>query len=395
MNESVLGGRLRTFSRRNIDLLLVLAATLITIPTVLCVQGSFRAILAIPFVIFSPGYSLIAALYPRHDSIGSVERIALGFGASIVIVPLFALVLNHTPLGVRLLPALVTLSGFVVIACLVASIRRCLYRKEQHSVRNGPSPTSLRRFEQPGTILTGCLIAAIVFAVGVLVYIVATPKDGEQFTEFYILGPHGTAEDYPYLLNVGEPTHLIIGVVNHEGEPVAYTIQARLDGDSSAVALEADGQFATQSGRHSLVIGPLDDREKTEFPVRVTALAAGERLRLEFLLFSPRLREGNYLRGSLANDGCVSIEPYESRGWASVTLHAGDETVHSCRVEAWQQGHMVAHAEVSVQEEETRRFTLHYPAGQTTFRVYDGDTVVLEDAGNDLSLHLWVNVSGA
>ena len=39
-------------------------------------------------------------------------------------------------------------------------------------------------------------------------YVIITPKEGEKFTEFYILGPNGTASDYPTELKVGE-----------EGEP--------------------------------------------------------------------------------------------------------------------------------------------------------------------------------
>ena len=35
-------------------------------------------------------------------------------------------------------------------------------------------------------------------------YVIITPKEGEKFTEFYILGPNGTASDYPTELKVGK-----------------------------------------------------------------------------------------------------------------------------------------------------------------------------------------------
>ena len=41
------------------------------------------------------------------------------------------------------------------------------------------------------------LILAILGAIGTLAYVIASPKVGERFTEFYILGLEGKAEGYP------------------------------------------------------------------------------------------------------------------------------------------------------------------------------------------------------
>lgn len=43
----------------------------------------------------------------------------------------------------------------------------------------------------------GQLIVAILGAIGALGYVIATPKSGPGFTEFYILGLGGKAEKYP------------------------------------------------------------------------------------------------------------------------------------------------------------------------------------------------------
>ena len=40
------------------------------------------------------------------------------------------------------------------------------------------------------------------------VYVIVTPKEGEKFTEFYVLGSGGKAEDYPTNLKVGEDQKL-------------------------------------------------------------------------------------------------------------------------------------------------------------------------------------------
>ncbi len=41
---------------------------------------------------------------------------------------------------------------------------------------------------------------------------------GERFTEFYILGLEGKADNYPDELTVGEEGRVILGIVNHEHE---------------------------------------------------------------------------------------------------------------------------------------------------------------------------------
>ena len=45
--------------------------------------------------------------------------------------------------------------------------------------------------------LTIILAISIIVAMVSLVYVIATPKIGEKFTEFYLLSPSGIADDYP------------------------------------------------------------------------------------------------------------------------------------------------------------------------------------------------------
>ena len=53
-------------------------------------------------------------------------------------------------------------------------------------------------------ILTVLLIISIITASALTIYVIITPKKGEKFTEFYILGEGGKAADYPSSLSVGE-----------------------------------------------------------------------------------------------------------------------------------------------------------------------------------------------
>jgi len=110
------------------DLALVIALTLACLLFVLVPRLSetpVRVVLGLLLVLFLPGYSLIAALFPRRDDLDGIERIALSFGLSIAVVPLIGLGLNYTPFGIRLVPILAVLSVFTVSLAVIAGVRRC------------------------------------------------------------------------------------------------------------------------------------------------------------------------------------------------------------------------------------------------------------------------------
>jgi uncharacterized membrane protein len=51
------------------------------------------------------------------------------------------------------------------------------------------------------------------------------PKEGERFTEFYILDKKQMAAEYPELIIIGQNYPLFIGVGNHEYLNTTYTIE--------------------------------------------------------------------------------------------------------------------------------------------------------------------------
>ena len=186
-------------------------------------------------MLFLPGYSLIATLFPRKDDLDAIERIALSFGLSIAITPLLGLALNYTPFGIRLSHVLIVLSVFTISLAMGAYVRRSMIPEEDRfSVDFGAFFTSLKEsFKTADTrrdkILTVILIISIILAISMTVYVIITPKEGEKFTEFYVLGPNGTANDYPTNLKVGEEGKVIIGIVNYEYANVTYQLEVRLN----------------------------------------------------------------------------------------------------------------------------------------------------------------------
>ncbi len=219
------------------DLLIMLLWVILTLVFVLTpfLSDTFvRTILGIPMVLFIPGYVLIAALFHRKDDLEGVERIALSFGLSIAVVPLLGLLLNFT-FGIRLIPILITLCFYTLILIFIAAYRRGkLPEEERFSVPFHKVYEFINNeFNTPKTktdmLLTGILIFSIALAIGMVYFVITTPKIGERFTEFYILDTAGKAENYPTELKYNTPAQILAGVVNHEYATTNYTVQIALD----------------------------------------------------------------------------------------------------------------------------------------------------------------------
>ncbi len=211
-------------------------ALLWIIGTVACIylpilqDTSLRVIFSLPFILFIPGYLLIAALFPADDDLDWIERIALSFGLSIAVVPLIGLGLNYTPWGIRLDPIVTALVIFALAMAGIAAYRRLLLPQEKRltvpirEVKEGIHdelfPEQSSRLDR---ILSIILICAIVLAIGTTIYVIVVPKEGEKFTEFYILGEKGKAADYPTNFRAGTEQFVIIGIGNHEYRNITYT----------------------------------------------------------------------------------------------------------------------------------------------------------------------------
>ena len=115
-------------------------------------------------------------------------------------------------------------------------------------------------------VLSIILVITIMGALGALGYVIATPKVGEKFTEFYILGLEGEAVDYPREMVVGEEGRVIVGMMNWEHETVSYRIEVRIDGvkhkEVGAVVLEHDEKW---EGEINFVPTVAGDNQKAEF----------------------------------------------------------------------------------------------------------------------------------
>lgn len=193
-------------------------------------------LLAILLVLFVPGYVLVAALFPgsltpEKPEIDWIERIALSFGLSIAVVPLLGLLLNFTPFGIRFAPIVATITLFTVGVGYAAYWRRMQLPSERRlSLTVDMGVPEWKEYGMLDKVLTIALVASIVVAGATLAYVVLAPRPGEAFTEFYILGPGGNASGYPTNLTVNETGSVILGVANHEGAAVNYSVRIDLVG---------------------------------------------------------------------------------------------------------------------------------------------------------------------
>jgi uncharacterized membrane protein len=251
---------------------IILAALFVLLPPLN--TSPVRTILGIPMVLFLPGYALVAALFSRKNDLDGIERIALSFGLSIAVVPLIGLGLNFTPFGIRLVPILISISVFTLAMLLIAYLRRSkMSEEERFDVKFTHLYSSLKSdifISNKGIdrILTIILILSIATSIIMLIYVIATPKQGEKFTEFYILGDNGKAQGYHTQLEAGKTSSVIVGITNQEYILTNYTLNISLDND-------------TLNTMHVTLMHNSTWEEKVLFTPEKT----GDNLKLEFLLY--------------------------------------------------------------------------------------------------------------
>lgn len=274
-----------------LDLLLVAGLVLLTDIFVLTpgLNGSFiRVVLGMPMVLFLPGYTLVAALFPGKEDLDWIERVVLSLGLSIAVVPMMGLWLNYTAWGIRLMPIIVSLSVFTLLMCGAAYYRRRnLPGEEVLAVSFRAVALDLKDeiLKKPETTVEKILMVLMVFSIlaslGTLTYAAVVPKEYEHFTEFYILGPGGMASNYPTEYVLGEDETVIVGIVNHEYRTVNYAMDVRLENRS--LDLPENMKYIN-----------LAHNETWEDTLEITPPFEGTDMKLDFLLFNDTEKEVPY-----------------------------------------------------------------------------------------------------
>jgi len=249
-----------------------------------------RVMLVLPVILFIPGYCVIAALFPKDGDIDLIERFVLSFGVSIAIVPLIGLGLNFTPWGIRLEPIILSITLFTFLMILAAQYTRAMVPYEERfrisffgvakGIRQWVFPEKTGRLDR---VLSGVLVLAILVAIVTAVCVLSVPREGEGFTEFFILGTNQTAADYPDRIAPGQNYSVYVGVGNHEYQNTRYTIetwnvQMEFDNQTNSsriVAMDPQGRVLLTVGHDQSTIVPYN-----------LSVNSTRYNRVEFLLFN-------------------------------------------------------------------------------------------------------------
>lgn len=307
----LLPSQIRTLPADLATVLILVLATNLAVLLPFVNRTPLRIAFGLPFLLFLPGYAFIAALFPEQGSapdhsgedteraanlgergIDGIERVALSMGLSIAIVPSVGLVLNFTPFGIRLVPILIGVSAITVgFVALAAARRKALPEDERFQVPYEEWIQAGREeIFEPETRLDGLLNVAlacsILLAVGVVGFAIMVPPDGESFTEFYLLGENDDGElvidNYPEEFVVGESQSVVVGIGNHENQPMDYTIVVQLQ------AVEVSGNETTVVERQEVdrfESPTIADNEMWQTKRGITPTMTGEELRLQYLLY--------------------------------------------------------------------------------------------------------------
>jgi uncharacterized membrane protein len=131
---------------------------------------------------------------------------------------------------------------------------------------------------------------SVVFVVALVTFYLFNPKAGEDYTEFYLLGPGGRFDDYPACVASGAPQSIILGVANYENRTVQYHIEQR-----------------GGSGGREIADLELEHGGRLELPFTFALTRVGANQEVEFLLY--REQDPNPYRSLrlLVDVGCPGL----------------------------------------------------------------------------------------
>lgn len=220
--------------RYPVDIIFCLFLAALLIPTeLLALPGPQRTLLALPFLIFIPGYVAIFAIFPmrkKKRTIDAIERIALSFAISIALVPLIAFALNFTPYGIRLEPLVLSITLITLITALIGFIR---WHRLPTEDRFTPTRRAHTTTSFSTTKLNALVIASLIIVIAVFLYTAANPRPSEAYTAFYLTGSTGKIADYPLLDHANTTIPFNLTVQNNEHQPMNYTITVWLSDEAT------------------------------------------------------------------------------------------------------------------------------------------------------------------
>ncbi|MBV0902716.1 DUF1616 domain-containing protein [Haloarcula salina] len=292
-------GRWSDTSPATVDLLAVVGYTAITLLATLSpLEGIPLAAIAIPFLLFVPGYAVVASLFPTRNPryeqhrLIATERILYSVAASICLAIIVGVNLEFTPWPIRPTPVVTALAIVTVVASAIALFRR--YSRAPAGSSQTTTPYGNAGDTSGGSEGDGIQLGTIVVGLAILVtfscvtLVAAQPQRGEAYTEFGLLTENETgvleASGYPEQITLGESEQLYFSVTNREMETTEYVVVVQLTRTAPTGEVIERARLDTYDNRTAA-----GDRWLQRHTV--TPVLEGERLRLTYLLYKDGIPE--------------------------------------------------------------------------------------------------------
>ncbi len=189
----------------------------------------FRLVIGGFFILFVPGYSLLAVIFPKKDQIGFLERLSISAALSMAILAIMALILDRLPWGISLWPIVIFLTGFSLIMSLFAMIRRYHSPLEEKGLLPVINIRQLWMNLPLGQkLIIGIFLLVSILGLSFFPFSTGSDSSHPPYTEFYMLSSAGVADLYPS--GTGGDINVKLGIANFEKTSQEYTILVLLDG---------------------------------------------------------------------------------------------------------------------------------------------------------------------
>jgi hypothetical protein len=172
-------------------------------------NSALQLVVALPLLLILPGYTITAALFPRH-TLGIPEQLFSSIGLSLAAIVIGGFALHWTPWGLQTGSWVVFIFFVIVTASLIAMIRR------QRDLPTAAIPLHVGLNGRQGLLL-GLAVLVVAAAIG-LARTPLPPQGLQGYTLLWIL-PAGD----------GRLDAVRLGVSSEEFVPVAYKLQVTMD----------------------------------------------------------------------------------------------------------------------------------------------------------------------
>lgn len=188
-----------------------------------------RVILGFIFVLFVPGFSIQAALFPKQGQLDTLERLVLSGMLSIAFLPIVAYFIEYS-IGVgtrQILFAELTLIFFTLMISIYTQ-RRISY-DERFVITLGLDTRWIWSQGRLEKRVFSVFVVIVFLGIFATITILVGPSARDEITEFYVLSDEGFPDTFPQTVPVGSDLKYTLGIVNQENAVLVYSLEVVVD----------------------------------------------------------------------------------------------------------------------------------------------------------------------